>query len=235
MKLNELKGIKEYADKDSEAILSQLFDAGVFKKELGRGGFGIAFELKNGEVLKVWAEDQAYEKYITYCSANQSNPFLVRTLGKVKKFKMKYEEYDEDEVQEMKFIRIEKLDEADNLTDFGYPQPDRKKSQSFLYDIASVVLEEFEDVPEPGTDEFLTWAGLDPKKATPKFKKFIEVAIEVFRHLRNDLGLELDLKMNNFAKRGDQIVFLDPVIDEFFDVEPIEIEKVLAQANKKKE
>jgi hypothetical protein len=227
MKLFELSGIKDYAKMSGGLLIKMLIRKGVIKKTLGKGTYGMAFELSSGEVLKVWANDGGFEEYIKYCSKNQSNPYLIKVHGKVTAFEMKSAEISYP--QGMKFVRVEQLEIPMSLKQFGYGQADKNKSEQFLQRFMDYIIHEGNDGELLEGEARLKHFGLDPKKSSDKFEKFLDAATEICMELRHTLGLELDLSLGNFGMRGEQPVFLDPVIDAFGvgDEPPLEINKVL--------
>jgi hypothetical protein len=193
---------------NAEQIMDRLEAAGALKK-LGRGAFGLAFELPNGDVLKVWADDNAYEQYIKYAMKNKSNPYLIRVLGKVHEFKIKNSndaEFDE----RIKFVRIEKLTMASSLKDFGYDEPNENKSHNFFQGVQSYI--NLEDTHETDGKKLLEILRLDEEKSTPRFEKFLGELIKILGDLNyRKTGHDLDLAVNNFGLRGNQIVLIDPI------------------------
>lgn len=228
MRLNELKGIKSYEHSTGEQLMMRLAANGVFKKKLGRGVFGYAFEISNNEVLKVWADDPGYEAYLEYCQKHSNNPYLLKIHGKVREFKMKNSN-DHDQVEDMKFVRIEKLEIPKSLKPFGYNQSDYQKSQKFFVALQSYVMDNH-DHPSTKRDieditQYLKKFGLDEKRSSPKFEKFLKEALNILDDLYNKVGLDLDLHLSNFGMRGEQIVFLDPAVDN--DGIPMKLDYIL--------
>lgn len=233
MKLQEIKGTKSLKFTDADELVQKLIDQGFFKKKLGRGMYGIAFELQNGDVLKCWASDPAYEKFIEYCAAHKSNPYLIKPKGKMRRIPLSYvdQEYDSEEAAFFRFIRLEKLEPVSSLKDFGYPDGSQDRAERFLNSFQNTAIYQGYDEEVPpldGKDEMFKYLGLDPAKVTTEFRKnILEIAKLVihFRH-ETDFG-ELDLQLGNFGMRGSQVVIMDPVKDEFGDGELIPIAKVL--------
>ena len=208
MRLNELKGIKSYEHATGRQLMMRLTANGVFKKPLGRGNFAIAFELSNGEVLKTWANDEAYEKYLSYVEKHKSNPFLIKPQGKVQTYKMKHQT--EGTPQEMKYVRLEKVTIPNSLKPFGYQHSDSNFAERFLDRLIKVIGKYGTRDECPSDGELFDELGLDEKKSSDKFMKFIDAAFEIGNDLIG-MGLHLDIGLGNFGLRGEQIVFLDPV------------------------
>jgi hypothetical protein len=232
MKLIEIKGTKSLEYTDANELVKKLLDQGFFKKKLGRGMYGIAFELPKGDVLKCWVSDHAYESFIEYCAKNKSNPYLIKPLGQIRRFPIFYhdEEYDSNEAAKAKFVRLEKLTPIKSLEDFGYNDSSKSKAEKFLDSLQYIAIHQgMEDIPEiDGSDGMLKWVGLDPTKSTPQFQKNIIEIGKVIVHIRHETDMgELDLQLGNFGMRGKQIVLMDPVKDEFGDGDLIKLDSVL--------
>lgn len=205
MKLYELKGIKSYQYATGDQLMMRLKANGVFTKALGKGSYAIAIELSNGEVLKVWAKDEAYEKYIEYCIKNKSNKYLLKTYGKIQEFVMKNSHTDNTE--NMKFIRIEKLEIPQSLKPFGYTMSDKDECEDFLYRFGNYTTHS-----APIGDDTYNRFRLDSEKGSTKFLEFVNAAYKIAHDLRK-LKLDIDFSLANFGFRGDQVVFMDPVSD----------------------
>lgn len=232
MKLFEIKGTKSLEWSDADELIKKLMDQGFFKKKLGRGMYGIAFELSKGDVLKCWISDKAYENFIEYCAKNKSNPYLIKPLGQVRRFPIQYkdQEHGWEEAARARFVRLEKLDPVKSLHDFGYKDSSKEKVEKFCNSLQYIAINQgMEDIPEiDGSDEMLKWIGLDPTKSTPLFKKNIVEIGKVIVYIRHETDIgELDLHPGNFGMRGKQIVLMDPVKDEFSDGELIKLDSVL--------
>lgn len=203
MLLTELLGVKSLQKFNAEEILRNLMSKGVFKKALGKGSYAIAIELTGGDVLKVWQKDEAYEKYIEYCMKHKSDPYLVKTFGKIQNFGMKNSHDESNEA--MKFLRIEKLEIPLSLRHFGYKQTDKDKSEKILQGI-----EIMSKHPCPETaEEIYKLLNLEEKRGSDKFIEFVRKAFEMGKAIRA-MHLNPDFSLGNFGFRGEQIVFLDP-------------------------
>jgi hypothetical protein len=203
MLLTELKGVKSLQKYNAEQLLRDLMSKGVFKKPLGKGSYAIAIELSGGDVLKVWQKDEAYEKYIEYCMNHKSDPYLVKTFGKIQKFGMKNSHDDSNEA--MKFLRIEKLEIPLSLRHFGYKEFDKTRSEKIL-----TGLEIMSKHPCPNTaEEIYKFLNLDEKRGSDKFIEFVRKAFQIGKDIRA-MGLNGDFALSNFGFRGEQIVFMDP-------------------------
>lgn len=208
MKLDELKGIKSYQYATGRQLMMRLTSNGVFKKALGRGNFAIAFELSNGEVLKTWSKDEAYEKYLEYASKHHSNPYVVRTLGKIQTYKMKHAT--EDSPQEMKYVRLEKLEIPTSLKPFGYNSSSYDAAESILDRVIDAIYKYKTLDNRPDFPELFKELSISETRASDKFKEFLDAAFQIGGDLLK-MGLHLDIGLGNFGLRGDQVVFLDPV------------------------
>lgn len=220
MKLFELTGIKSLAVQTPEDIIDALLEKGFFKKFLGSGVYGAGFLLPNNTVLKVWAADPAFEQYVDYCVEHRGNPYLLKVLGKRRKFKTQGHEFN--------FVRTELLTPITTTAELGYD--DGKTTLGSILGVIdhNVVYEGYDDTAMKldGSDESINHMYLDPEKASKKFRDFIKECFPILYYLRHNLGLELDLNKGNIGLRGDQIVLLDPVIDAFGDDELIELESL---------
>ena len=220
MRLNELKGIKSYQHATGEQLMMRLVANGVFKKKLGRGVYGYAFEISNDEVLKVWADDPGYETYLEYCQKHKDNPYLLKVLSKVRKFKMKNSN-DHDYVEDMKFVRIEKLEIPKSLKPFGYHMSSFQDSQKFLAALQKYITAGKDYLPHK---ELLAVFKLEERRSSPEFEEFLKQAFEILGDLY-DQGLDLDIHLSNFGLRGKQIVFLDPATQN--DGMPMKLDYIL--------
>lgn len=230
MRLNELAGVKSLASKTPDDIIKALLEKGVFKKFLGQGVYGIAFQLSNDKVLKVWAGDPAFEGYVKYCAEHSKNPYLLKVFGKPRKLKTtlvdRDDEDDKGSLIELNFVRTELLQPITSSSQLGYDDSS-KKVASILSNINfNVVYEGYSDDAQilDGSDDSLKHMGLDPTKSTEKFRSFIKNVYPILHHFRHVAGFELDLQVANIGLRGNQIVLLDPIVDAFGDGEIIRLE-----------
>jgi len=219
MKLFELSGIKKYASMSGTLIMKMLEKEGVFKKLLGKGVYGYAFELSDSEVLKIWVDDKAYEEYIAYCIKHQDNPYLLKVHGKIQHFQMRHALTGKP--QDMKFIRVEHLKMPKSLIDFGYEDSSEIIEHRIFGRMSNYKFLKKQSVPE-----MLEFIGADVKKSTPKFIDFLENCVEVGRELFKH-ELSPDFHIGNFGMRGTQIVFIDPVVDAMSFKGPTKIDDVL--------
>lgn len=97
---SKVKNIKQVDTRNSswQITLPELFREYGFK-ELGSGKYGVVFENpKYPYIIKVFMKDAAYERWISFCLKNQSNPYIPKIRGKVIKINDMF-----------RAIRIEKL------------------------------------------------------------------------------------------------------------------------------
>lgn len=219
MKLFELVGQKKLWGTDAETLIRTLMDKGAFKKVLGAGAFGIAFELPNGTVLKCWGDDAGFEEWIQYCLKHKSNPYLPKFLGKIGMFSVTG--HGHEFPTGIKYIRMEKLEKAKSLKDFGYDGEffsEKRALHRFFSNLQDGITQEYgPEIPYPKklNKKFYELSGLEIEKVTPKFEQFIKMVEKIMREIRTKgKGYsDPDLALRNFAMRGDQPVLLDPLND----------------------
>jgi hypothetical protein len=218
MKLFELSGIKSYKGMSGNLIMKMLERTGVLKKLLGKGTYGMAFELGSGEVLKVWAKDPAYESWIDYCTKHQNNPYVLKVQGKVHDFQIK--RASSGTPVNMKFVRVEKLDEPKSMKDFGYDDASEWRLKDFLTQATVYMYKEL-PIDDAG---LIKKFKLDEKKSSPEFIKFVRELSVISLDLAKNTKIALDYHKNNFGMRGNQVVLLDPISS---DEQPTPINSVL--------
>lgn len=223
MKLFELTGIKNYKNMTGKLIMKVLERKGILKRILGKGHYGMAFELHNGEVLKVWHDDPAYEKYIDYC-VKIGHPNCVEVFGKISDFQMKKPLT--NQTVDMKFVRIEQLEPIKSIKEFGYNGEDTSQFQLRFFNALSLSSSYMKYRQEEWKAWFKRTVPIKEDLSSDRFEDFLDVSYEIGRDLVS-MKLDLDLHINNYGLRGKTIVFLDPVVDGQSTREPTPINKVL--------
>lgn len=210
MKLTELLAAKSLQKLTPDELLQKLKSSGFFKRELGRGKRGIAFELRDGTVLKAWVNDPGYEEWIKYC-ATHSSKYHVKVLSKVKEFKT--------DSQTFKYVRLEKLQKSKN----GWAAAEIKDLNGFSEDLCG-----FLNSTYPPYAKALKVLRDELQTDDPNLKllELTQTIINIANAMRGE-GFKLDLHLNNFGMRQDQPVIIDPLHadDEYFDA--VELQKVL--------
>ena len=113
MRISELLGYKsrpEYrAVKDSEFIFGygglkdKLTDLGYRQYEMGSGLYGLVYARPEDDyVVKIFAPDQGYRRYLDYMQSNLQNPYVPKLRGRPVKLPRGFT-----------LVRIEKLREID--------------------------------------------------------------------------------------------------------------------------
>jgi len=224
MKLFELTGIKNYKDMPGNLIMKMLDRIGFFKDTLGRGSFGYAFEISNGDVLKVWHRDEAYEKFIEYCIANKSNPYLLKVKGKVQSFEIRHAA--NRKPIDMKFVRIEKVNPLKSLKPLGYDDKDSSKTlDEFFWQFQKLIYKRNFDLLEKADTEMYETLYLKKQRGSPEFEKILRDIAELMKTFQ-EMGLKTDVHSGNFGLRGNQLVLIDPVLT-YQDEKTVPIDDVL--------
>lgn len=239
MLLNELLGIKKLKKMKPRDLVQHLkaeLKAGSNLKFLGNGNNGIA--LTDGTVAyKLWLYDPAYERFVKFCQKNTDNPYLPKFLSPIKTMPIFFEVSDGVRAKadnRVKYVRMELLSKYKGRTDFKiYDDPEMLKLLNQTSEVAPVV-SNYIDI-----DSLVDAASRlsnDPKqidavvsicmrengsrfnygahadKMNPEIAKVFEVICQLEK-VAGSGGL-FDIGDDNLASRGDQLVFLDPIVDE---------------------
>ena len=195
-------------------LIDELLKSNLFKKELGRGQRGIAFELNDKTVVKAWVGDPGYDAWIEYAKNNPS-PFFIKVLSPVKTLKLEF--YD------VKYVKLEKLEKRNGVFD-GFLMDNK------LMDICGYLNEE-RYPPFMTSQEIWDKIGVKP---TAKWIAFTNKIIELAEQMLSE-GFELDLNKNNIGRRHNSNL---PVImdalhanlkifgQELVDIDQILVDKV---------
>lgn len=263
MKLNELLGIKKLANLEPGQIatwLQQEFDAGRSTlRPLGKGANAIA--LTNGKIVfKFWLIDSAYEKYVEFCRKNQNNPMLPKFLSPVRRlprvlanFRMTTEDGKVVNAGDVRYVKMELLQ----------PYKERNGDFRLFSDPKARAAIEAENDLDNYTSLYtiFEWGvafGSDADENAKVLFNDIQrganyasetVPYEKYQHLLNPFLVELMLTLGqindaiddvrfdggtrNMAMRGDQVVILDPIVNdddlmlnqEFLDLESVAFKK----------
>ena len=216
MLLSELRDVKTLQQLPAEELMAELMKRGILKREMGRGLTGVAFELKNGDIMKVWVSDPGYESWIEF-ARKHPNPAFVKVLSPIRTFKTG------DHV--LKYVRLEKLYPFKGATYDGLDV--RVCMQGIGGHLNDVRYPPFPSAKEIWAEEFAS--DKPPIKITDKWTKLTNAIILIAEQLLSS-GLQLDLHNGNFGRRlgsPDPVIF-DPLHADpkYFD-EVVELEKVL--------
>lgn len=111
MRLFELTGVKSL-QYSSVTELINLLQKGRFA-EIGKGNFAKVFIGPDNSIYKFWLVDSAYEKFVDFALAHQSNPFLPKFKSKVKTL-TRFFHSDPSFPKKIKYIKMEWLQELSN-------------------------------------------------------------------------------------------------------------------------
>lgn len=150
---------------------------------LGEGGFGTVFEHPtfSNVAVKVVKQDRAYKKFVTFCMQHPRNPWLPRIAS----------------------IKDLQLDDA-NLAYVVFMEKLQPVKPTFIAELKEAMRSKFGLRPWSDTQWFnrASWRHI----AANSPKDFAELATYFATNLNN-----VDLVPSNFMRRGNQLVFNDPV------------------------
>jgi hypothetical protein len=202
MRLTELVGVKSLYNRDLEGVLKSIEQAG--DQVIGKGAYGIAVKNKNGEIIKFWVEDSAYDDFIDYIIKHPSK-FFPKLLSKPKQLSTFFTR-PVGFPDKIKYVYMEELGPWKVNDDGAEVEIMMKLSAKF----------ESEDI---AVSKWKSDAKLKDNKDLRKVIAIIgEENLKEFYHVSHDLikvmeakGHKLDIQGANLMMRGDQLVILDPV------------------------
>ena len=203
MKLNELHGYKQYADKDLQGIVDYLKSKGtVFAKT----GIYSKVIIGNNYVYKIWVDDLAYEDWLRICHKHQGNPWVPKLIGSTKPMKLffKHVEFNE-RISELKIQKMEKLE----------TMPDIIKAKHFSNILDLMINFEMFSDQETFCANF---ADRLSKTSIPNKEELISNApqlFEIFEELCSLIKIKghgNDISIENYMMRGNQPVITDPLM-----------------------
>lgn len=232
--LTELLGVKKYADHSVTDLIDILFDGHGKLRAIGAGANGVA--VTNGTIVyKLWVHDPPFEAWVEFCRANSSNPALPKYFSKIKSMPIFFKTSDKVRAKagnRLKYVQMEKLELYDAIpywTIFEH-DPARaalKEAGSRFNGENIITAVSIGDL----TDQFTNndYANLEivmkaharhhqinfdfmryRSQISHELVKAIELITEIYK-VAKKTGGNLDFHDDNFAKRGKQIVFLDPI------------------------
>jgi hypothetical protein len=243
MRLDELVGIKKLRGETPQTVVDFIkkeFAVGRTKlRPLGKGANAVA--LTDGTtVFKFWAKDSMYEKYVALASANSTNPFFPKFKSGIRKlptFISSEPELKHYGIDHIKYVKIELLQPATDedmwLPIFIDPALDKEIEEATGRNYANGI--DLETLGEWGgqftgnpdadlkyiLDDYLQdYCGYDfeytkhMRKVNPKLVQLIKAFSKTAKLLQDVKYARFDICRNNLAKRGDQLVLLDPIVDE---------------------
>ena len=201
MKLNELHGYKQYADKDLQGIVDYLKSKGTIFANNGKYSKVI---IGNNYVYKIWVDDLAYEDWLRVCRKHEGNPWVPKLIGPTRPMKLffKHVEFNE-RISELKIQKMEKLEAIPDLVKSGY--------------FAQILDELIGDDVFSNEEEFkhalkvkLTKQTYDNDLILSKSLELYEVISDI-KHMLNTNEYINDMHLENFMMRGNQPVITDPL------------------------
>ena len=196
--------ITELRKDNLDDIISSLLKSKKFITEIGRG-HAIAFELKDGNVLKCWVFDPGYEFFIDYCIKHKNDPWFIKPLSKVKIFTLPGIDQTSN-FNKIKCIKLEKLTSANNFSIEKYNPPANETIKSVIWMIKHSLSDGYMSY-----NEMISLYDIYPSDEFKNLLKELYNRIKIFQ----EDGWSIDVKVNNMGLRGDQIVIMDPITDEF--------------------
>jgi len=219
MKIQELLGVKKFADKTANDVIRYMDQTGKFLRNLEKGANAVA--LTDGtDVYKFWYFDSAYEKFIRYAIANQSNPLMPRVKSKIKKLPAFFLR-DRNAPDYVQYIKLEMLAPVEN--------PHDVKFRIFADLEITINFNDLQEILADNVDEKVYMAriysyaiSLDPEKY-PNIRRthgpsdiskdivnLVKTYIDISELIDGETDF-MDLHSGNIMLRGDQLVILDPI------------------------
>ena len=200
MKLNELLGVKHLHgihQNELNDVLGKMTEI----KFMGKGHYASVFELK-GQIYKFWIKDGGYEKFIEFVKDTES-PALPRLLSPVKTLTAFFTrtQITPDKVKYVKIEKLEKVHHQDRLKVNSHDTVSiddllRVMNLSFGADTLDSFLEEMQSRLKMN------------HRFSQDYVDFVTLGWKMFKKFgRNDL----DIHWFNVMKRGDQLVYTDPI------------------------
>jgi hypothetical protein len=241
MRVDELTGIKHLRGESPAGIVDWLhkeFQAGRTKlRLLGRGSNGVA--LTNGtDVFKFWMFDSAYEDFVEYCLANPDNPWLPKFKSRIKTIPRVFAnldvwdtEGDPIDATKVRYVKMELLSPYKKGGFKVFTNPKIAEIIEEEDDLANYVSvdtlmqsgQEFSGDPRKDA-KTLIWIMTDVRGHDApyiQYAKYINPELIGFCSALGDVAKKalhgeqrFDAGGRNLAQRGDQIVILDPLVDD---------------------
>lgn len=244
MRVDELTGIKHLRDRPLSAVLNWIrreFCAGRTKlRVLGRGSNAVA--LTDGQtVFKFWVKDSAYEQFVEFCLKNQDNPFLPKFKSKIRYLPKALngiemwsrEDGKSIDVSTVRYVKMEMLQPYKGDGGFWLFPPDIRRLVDEDDDIACFIdfdtLLEFgnyfhgdyhKDVGILFNDIMRKFSGMPAslpyEKYTSELNHELMAFIKTLSKMSDSLIGEyrFDPGNRNMALRGNQVVILDPIVND---------------------
>jgi hypothetical protein len=215
MKILELLGVKKFAGMTSREVIDFVKSMDSSKlKVLGRGANAVA--LTDGKaVYKFWLVDSAYEDFIKYAAANQSNPFLPKLLSPVKTLPAFFVR-SAKAPDVVKFVKLELLEPLSGAWGIEDEELQITKGSEQKLEIKNELFgiiernhqKPFKEVLQKIADE--AWEKTAVSKLNPAIVKLAQAIYDVQKMVGVNAHL-LDLHSGNFMLRGKQLVIIDPI------------------------
>lgn len=226
MKLFELNGVKRFNDMTKGQVLNyiraNMGNGSV--KVLGSGDQGAALLVGNN-VYKFWLRDSAYTDFVNY-SIQQNNPYLPKFLSPIKQMPIFFKHTKEVADQGLCYVKMERLSRMPSgyIIEFNIPKdsPDYAKLGRVRFDLVANALQYLEtDDPAHSSPadmicqlmKYVSKSTYRPEHIPPVLLGIASTLMQLAPIMHNH-GHSFDLKEDNFMLRGNQIVLLDPVMND---------------------
>lgn len=244
MRLDELAGAKKLSDMTPEQAIEFLekeFAAGrTTLRPIGAGSNGVA--LTNGQnVFKFWHRDGAYERFVKFCQREQSR-FLpkfksdVRTLPRLFSTLKSFRDDDAGVLRGVKYVKMELLAPFKGDDSFqiwndkkildaigvGRKDTDPYGVLNYMGFESMFLWSGMGDTPREALVELLTHhadindADVDLVPYMEKMNRDLIEMMGVLVRMHKFMGKDdrMDYGKRNLAMRGEQVVILDPIVDD---------------------
>ena len=157
------------------------------REPFGQGAYASVFQHPTypNIVVKVYRKDRGYEAYLAWCAKNKRNKYVPKFIGKARVF------WDSDH----NYIGVVFMEKLTSLTQRDL-QTFGRKIQKTMKDLGDVVSGDLHF----DRDEWSLLAVHHPDPDLRAFSAFMRENWE-----------QEDIKRDNLMKRGDQLVFIDPL------------------------
>ena len=209
MKLVELQGVKNQADKSLADLLADLIKPG---SKFQKVGSGIAAEVllhENGLIYKFWAQDSAYEKFISYVEKNQNDPHLPKLKSKIKEL-TSFFDHPEEFPKKIKYVKMEEL------KPINYDSKFFDTKQLYITDVIDYLGVNAADGNIKSFDLVIREFESDEEcKLSPKAVQEIKsLSTTLTNIVKLKLAKYLDIHSGNIMLRGNTIVIIDPAAEK---------------------
>lgn len=204
MILAELRGVKRYQDLSFEQLLAKFAESGY--KYLSRGRMAYVFKHPHkDEVLKIWVNDAAYERFVEIARKWHKNKHMPKFLTPVKELTM-FHKRTSALPAKAKWVRMEELHHANTFRLDGTSYPVKlltvELEDCYSYDDERM-LEDLEKYFERITK-------LTRKPVGPELKFFAQTAMSIADEIAQ-YGAQPDFTERNVMARADGTpVITDP-------------------------